>query len=223
VRAADALLAGGEAPGSVDVRAFVGERAVMGTVPGLAGDLVRAVTFSRLAPRHRVAAWGRLLALSAARPERAFAAATIGRAAEGDGVEIARIGPLGADPAERRAVALEHLAILLDLHDRGMREPLPLYCKTSAAYARAAAAGGDAARAARGEWASAWSFDREDREPEHQLVLGGVRTFEQLLEEPPRPDEAGEGWAADETTRLGRLSRRLWDGMLPAETIERAA
>ena len=38
---------------------------------------------------------------------------------------------------ERREFALEHLATLLDIHARGLREPLPIACKASAAYARA--------------------------------------------------------------------------------------
>ena len=48
-------------------------------------------------------------------------------------------------------------------------------------------------KAAGAAWESTWNFDREDREPEHQLVLGGVRTFDELLAEPPRADETGDG------------------------------
>jgi hypothetical protein len=101
-----------------------------------------------------------------------------------------------------------------------MREPLPLSCLTSAAYADAALAGGDAVAAARDAWTSAWNFGKEDQEPEHQLVLGGVRTLDELLDEPPRPDEEGDGWDVTETTRFGRLARRMWDGLLAHEEIE---
>jgi hypothetical protein len=100
-----------------------------------------------------------------------------------------------------------------------MREPLPLACLTSAAYAQAAATGGNAERAGRGAWESDWKIDHEDREPEHELVLGGERTFAELLAEPPRPDEAGEGWEETETTRFGRYARRLWAGPLAHEEV----
>ena len=41
--------------------------------------------------------------------------------------------------------------------------------------------------------------------------------IELLLLAPPRIDEAGPGWRDDEPTRLGRLARRLWDGLLDHE------
>ncbi len=97
-----------------------------------------------------------------------------------------------------------------------MREPLPLYCRTSAAVA---AAGSGGLAAGREAWESTFNFDREDREPEHVLVLGGVRTFAELIEEPPRPDEHGEAWDGRGTSRFGRYARRLWEGLLACEEI----
>jgi hypothetical protein len=47
-----------------------------------------------------------------------------------------------------------------------------------------------------------------------------VAPFERLLAEAPGADEEGEGWAMAETTRFGRLARRLWDGLLDRETID---
>jgi exodeoxyribonuclease V gamma subunit len=175
----------------------------------------------------------RLLALTASRPDHDYTAATIGRAGNDDGgpVAVARIGSLGGTPAARRETALEQLAVLVDLHDRGMREPLPLYCATSAAYAAAAAAGaagvagaagGDPVKAAAGKWTSGWKFDGEDREPEHVLVLGGEVAFEELLHELPRSEELGPGWESLETTRLGRLALRLWSGLLAYEQVSTA-
>ena len=122
-------------------------------------------------------------------------------------------------PDARQAEALRELAVLVDLFERGMREPLPLYCKTSAAYAAAVAAGKDGRAAAEKEWTSDWNFPKEDAEPEHRLVLGGTRTVAELFEEPPRDDEQGEGWALDEPSRAGRYARRLWDGLRAREEL----
>jgi exodeoxyribonuclease V gamma subunit len=208
----------GAQPGSVDVKvALPDRRTLSGTVPGVCGGALRTVTFSRVNARHRLAAWVRLLALTAAHPERSFAAATVGQArssaADGASVTIARIPPLATD------AALAELATLVDLYDRGIREPLPLACMASAAYAHAAATGKDAEAAARKAWESAWNYPKEDAELEHQLVLGGIRTFDERTKEPPPPDETGDGWDETETTRFGRYARRLWHGLLAHEEI----
>ena len=205
--------AGTGAPASHDVRiALPGGRTLSGTVPGVQGNELRAATYSRVGPRHRLAAWVRLLALAAMHPEREFAAVTVGKAGRDDPgpVKVARLGPLGAGAARAR------LAALLDLHDRGMREPPPLYCDTSAAYA---AGGANAVRAGRDAWESGYTFDKEDRAPEHRLVLGGVLTFAELNEVAPHADERGEGWDERETTRFGRWAHRLWDDLLACEAV----
>ena len=108
---------------------------------------------------------------------------------------------------------------LVELYDRGMREPLPIFCKTSAAYAEAAVAGLDPIDPARQEWQSNYKVELEDRELEHQLVLGGVVSLDELLEATPHPGENGDGWAQDEHTRLGRYARALWDGLLACEQV----
>ncbi len=170
-----------------------------------------------MAAKHRLAAWVRLLALTATRPERAFEAATVGRAAGGDDVRCVWVPPLAGNRQDRDREANSTLAALVELYDLGMREPLPLFAKTSAAYAEAARAGQDPAATAEREWHADWGFEREDTELEHQLVLGGVRPLEELLEIAPQPAESGDGWEPAETTRLGRLARRLWDPLLDRE------
>jgi exodeoxyribonuclease V gamma subunit len=193
--------------GSVDVKVELPDgRTLGGTVPGVAGETLRTVTYSRVSARHRLAAWVRLLTLTAAHPGRSFEAMTIGRAPSGSdaSVTIARIPPLDV------ALARDHLAVLIDLFDRGMREPAPLACLTSAAYAEAGAV------AARRAWESTYEFAREDQDPEHVLVHGGVLTYEDLLAAPARADEP---WDMDETRRFGRWARRLWDGLLQHEEL----
>ena len=95
-----------------------------------------------------------------------------------------------------------------------MCEPLPIACAPTAAYAEAVRDKRDPEDAARREWESEWNFDKEDVKPEHQLAFDGVLTFEELL---GRPLRDGEDWGTGETTRFGRLSRRLWDRLLVHE------
>jgi exodeoxyribonuclease V gamma subunit len=164
--------------------------------------------------------WVKLLALSAARPERRFESLVIGRARSGAyraDVTVVRIPSLGEDPQARRRTALEHLTALVDLYDRGMREPLPLARDASAAYAFAAARGQDGTAAAGAAWTSTFDRDREDRQPEHVLVYGGKISVSELLAYSPRDDE---DWYPDEPSRFGVYARRLWDGLLAREVID---
>jgi exodeoxyribonuclease V gamma subunit len=189
-------------PGSVDVKVDVGGRRVSGTVPGVRGTLLTTVTYSKVNPRHRLGAWVRLLALSAAGGE--YEALTVGRARSGAHhlatVTVARL------PVLDKAFAREQLEELLDLYDRGMREPLPLACRTSAAYVAGANP--------RAEWESD-RFPKEDREPEHELVFGAM-SYAELLEAPPAADER---WSIEETSRFGQYARRLWSGLMSVENV----
>ena len=175
---------------SVEVRVVLPDgRSLNGSVSGVVGDTVRTVMYSQLAPKHRLAAWARLLALTVSRPERGFTAVTVGRG--GKGVCVASLAPI--PPAQ----ALEQLLALIALFDEGMREPLPIFCKTSAARA----AGGDP----RSQWESGYNSDKEDREPEHVLVLGPQVPFSEIEADP----------------RFDRYAQRLWSGLLAHEQLDR--
>jgi exodeoxyribonuclease V gamma subunit len=202
-------LAGSGPTTSIDVRLDLPDgRALTGTVEGVRGDAVQVTTFSKVSAKHRLAAWVRVLALTAARPERAWTAVTVGRGPD-DGITVARIRPPGAP-------ALGHLATLVDLHDRGLREAVPLAARTSAAYARARTFGGDAERAARKEWETD-RYPREDDDADHVLAFGGRRPFEDLIAFRPHADEEGPGWDDAERSRFGRLAMRLWAPLLAVE------
>ncbi len=209
------------APSSLDVHVELpGGRTLVGTVAGLRGDVVHTVTYSKLGPAPRLIAWLRLLALTASYPDRPFEACTIGRSrSKKFTISTARIGALGADAEDRRAEAELHLQALVDLFERGMAEPLPLYNRTSAAWADAMAEGKDPVAAARDSWVSGFNFDQEDRDSEHMLVFGEQVSFDDLLSSTggPRHDEAP--WQPGETTRLGVYAHRLWGGLLDHEQM----
>jgi exodeoxyribonuclease V gamma subunit len=197
-------------------------RAIVGTVTGVSGEVLQAVLFSRVSAAHRLAAWVRLLVLTAADPERPMSAVTVGRARGGNArVTVASIPALASGPDERHAVALDHLTMLVELYDRGMCEPLPVFCETSAAYA----SGGHAAQTrAAGAWESSWD-QRGNRRPgeqereEYVRVLGADVPFEALLAESPRADETGQGWDETQPTRFGRYALLLWSGLLAREAL----
>jgi len=219
VAAANAL-GGEEPPRSLDVNlALPDGRTLAGTVTGVCGDTIRAVSYSKARPHDRLGAWVKLLALTAARPERRFESLVVGRARSGAyraDVTVARVPALGEHPPARHAAALEQLTTLVDLYDRGMREPLPLAREASAAYAEATVRGQDGAAAADKGWTSTFDYPKEDRQPEHLLVYGGAIPLSDLLATAPRADE---NWYPHEASRFGGYARRLWDGLLAREEI----
>jgi exodeoxyribonuclease V gamma subunit len=194
---------GGETPESLDVNLALGDgRLLAGTVTGVCGEVVRTISYSRVRPRDRLRAWIKLLALTAARPERPFQSAVIGRLRSGSqahaDVTLARVAPLAPTANERRSDALDQLNLILDLYDRGMCEPLPMACDTSAAHAQ------EGREAAEKAWTSTFDYDKEDRRPEHLLAFGGQIPFTALMAMP----------------RFEHYAYQLWDGLLAREAIE---
>jgi exodeoxyribonuclease V gamma subunit len=180
---ADIVAAAGTAEAaSVDVRVTLPDgRSLRGTVPGVCGTTLRAVTFSRINARHRAVAWVRLLALTASDPGGGYDARTIGK---GGVKELTA----PADPVAR-------LGELVALYELGMRAPLPLACKTSAAWVQAGEP------AARKEWESSWDFPKEDSDAEHVRVYGRALSFDELAARPG----------------FQTLAHQLWDPILAAE------
>ena len=126
-----------------------------------------------------------------------------------------------AVPAPRlpQEAAESHLRALVEVYQRGMREPLPLYVRTSAAWAEAMTEGSDPERAAAAAWLSGYDFEKEDKDAEHILVLGSVLPFKEMVQRAgaPRADEAR--WDVTEPTRFGAYARRTWAGLLEHEEI----
>jgi exodeoxyribonuclease V gamma subunit len=215
---------GGPSPESFDVAIeLAGTPGVVGTVTGVRGNVVHTVTYSRMQPSLRLAAWVRLLALSAAQPERPIEAVAIGRAEARSRhlVAVARFGPLGPDAATRKGVAETHLRTVVDLFRRGMREPLPLYCKTSEAYAAARKAGADDVDdRARKRWeTSQRERPNEDGDAEHLFVLGKLSFKELVAQSGPLDEDECDWLVPPETSRFCLYARLLWGGLLEHETL----
>jgi len=188
----------------VDVRLPLGGRVLLGTVNGVRDGAVVAVAYSTLAAKHRARAWVLALALAAA----------------GEGDRAVTVGRRGNRARRSTIVApadpLAALAALVDLRDRGLREPLPLAVKTSAAYAGARLGGNSpeqALESAGKEWVSDYGGEQEDRS--HVHVWGDRAPLAALLEQEPRDGEHEPG----EPTRFGALACRLWAPVLAAEEM----
>jgi exodeoxyribonuclease V gamma subunit len=200
------------------------DRRLVGTVGSLYGTVHGLATYSSLKAKHRLAAYARLVALTAAFPEEPWRVVLVGRVSGSQArqkIEVRELAALADDPTGRADVAATALATLVDLYDRGLREPAPLYGQTSEEIARGA--GGK-----KGPWGASttWetSFSRfggnDDRDPCHVAVLGRVATFDELMTPPPGPDEQGPGWEECEE-RVVAWARRLWDPILALEEVSR--
>ena len=192
-----------------------GTISVVGTVAGIRGDATSQVSYSSVGAKHRLAAWVRLLALSAAQPDVPWRAQTVGRQKKGG--RVVELGPLPGPPEARRTEALRLLGEIVDLRDHGLCEPLLIPCKTAGSWAEARSRGRAPEKSAVRDWESNHRFPGEDADRSHRLVLGGVLRFDELLAIAPTDHERGDGWAEDEASRLGRLARRLWDPLLAVE------
>ena len=176
---------------------------LVGSVAGVHESTLVTVTFSRLAPKHRLRAWIGLLALSAAHPDRTWRAVTVGRGSWDKPTTVSTLGPLEPE------VAQKVLADLLALHTDGMLEPLPLMCQTSEAYAQARATKGESAamNRARDKWTHRYGGEQDD--PAHVLVWGRRRLLDDLV-----------GAATGEApSRFAGLATRLWTPVREAEEL----
>ncbi len=208
VAQATALREGRQRTIDVDIELGNGRR-LTGTVPSVFGNRIVNVTYSNLAAKHRLKSWIDLLALRASHPDEHWTAHAVGRSRAGGTRALA--GPL-----DHRA--LDWLRDLVDIYDRGMREPLPLPLKTACAYVEAAAQrrkGSDIDPFYKAN--KAWETDRfspygvpgENADASHVQVFGEAAPLDTLLTKP----RADEDWN-DEGHRLGQYAWRLWEPLL---------
>ncbi|BDT99123.1 exodeoxyribonuclease V subunit gamma [Nocardia sputorum] len=210
VRAAQADYAGSAR--AVDIAVDLGNgRRLTGTVPEVRGDVLVRTTFSRLAPKHRIAAWVSLLALTVTE-DRSWRAVSTGRGQFGRPTWRSELAAPDV-PAAREA-----LRQLVALRDAGLTEPLPVAPAASALYAerRFRGAGAeDAIAAAEREFNGGPNGpgpfgDHTDRHLRY--VWGPAPRLEDLMAAPAAAGEPGE------SSRFGALARRMWFPLLAAES-----
>lgn len=191
---------------AVDIALDLGNgRRLTGTVPEVHGDRLVRTTFSRVAAKHRMAAWVALLALACAE-DRAWQAITIGRGRFRTPAWRSEL------TAPEPPAALGILRTLVAMRDAGLSEPLPITPTATAAYAQSRMLGN---RREDAEYAAQQEFDGDygDNTDRHLRYVWGERVTLATLLATPAPQGAGAG----EPTRFGALARRLWEPLLRAE------
>ena len=172
-------------PLSLDVHVdLTGGRSVVGTVAGVRGDMVHTVTYSKLNPAHRLMAWVRLLVLSATWPERPFSARTVGplpdaRVPPSPLLTSRRSGPTRPAAGRRRSRTSERWWRCSSGECVSRSRSTPT---RPPRWAGAVAEGGIPTGRAAAEWVSGSDYSKEDKEPEHLLVLGGALSFGDVLQ-----------------------------------------
>jgi exodeoxyribonuclease V gamma subunit len=199
-------------------------RRLTGTVPDTVRAGVLSVGYSRVSPRRRLATWARWLALVAHDPAAEPKAVTVGRHAwRTRGAQASVLEPARLPHDDPRAAATERLQWLVDLYDRGMRAPIPLYCDSSAKSAQQRRDGELPTRYVDKQWetTSYAPFPREDVDPYHLLVLGGQVPTDDLFAE--RCSDADErSWVTDDDRRFVAYAWRLWQPILDTERVVHA-
>ncbi|RDI67649.1 exodeoxyribonuclease V subunit gamma [Nocardia pseudobrasiliensis] len=198
---------------TLDIAVDLGEgRLLSGTVPDVHDDAVVRTTFSRLAPKHRLAAWVRLLALAATERNQGWRAITIGRG------KFNRPAWRSTLTAPNAATAQAILRDLADLRDEGLTEPLPITPTASAVYAERRCQGAsveDARLSADQEFLGGPNGPRafgDHTDRYLRYVWGPTLRLEHLESPLPDPDPTGE------PTRFAVLARRLWNPLLANES-----
>ncbi|WP_439937881.1 exodeoxyribonuclease V subunit gamma [Nocardia sp. N13] len=198
---------------TLDVDIDLGDRRLTGTVSGVFGNNLVAVSYSSLGAKHRLAAWLDALALAAGHPDENWTAHTIGR--WGRSGRRALVSPMTDDDA--RTILRDLVAVM----ERGQCEPLPLPIKTSLAFAEEFAIGqrgpADPDLKARGEWVTPrfndTGFPKEDGDQWHVRAWGEAAPYD-LLAAPLLPGEEGPA-----PHRLGHYALRVWSPLLSHELV----
>ncbi len=103
-----------------------------------------------------------------------------------------------------------------------MREPLPLACATSAAWAEAWYLDNErheADKRAGEKWVGSSKVPGEVTNPEHRYVWGKAYPLDDLMEQPTSQGEGSFGWPVSDASRFATLACRLWYPLLAHEKL----
>lgn len=190
----------GDDPDSRDIALEIGDRLLTGTIAPIHGQTLLTVSYSSLAAKHRLAAFTRLLALTAAHPGTEWQAVTVGRR------HTSVLGPV--DPGWAVLVLDDQL----DLYETGLREPLPFSPRASAEFARLRF------RDLRVDPAASAARDWEwDRDAAYERFFGTGVPLAELVKIPSRAEE--ERGTLAESSRFGTLARRVFQPLLSVEQL----
>ena len=185
-------------PFEIDVKLADGTRIVgsipLRLLPATPGPA--RVTYSRMKPPQRLAAWLDLMALAASDPSGAWRSVVIGRNSESK-VKAAEVVDLVVSAAISTGTtsATTALAVAVDCFRRGMREPIPLFANFSFAVSRN--------EAVRSKWTE--HHGRGDGDDRSVALAFGRCGFEEIMELPAQPyDPTGTG------RRVERFAHYLW-------------
>ena len=157
------------------------------------------VTFSKIAPKHQVAAWVDLVALGAADPTTDWRSVIVARAERKGALKTFELVGRGDTTDARRHLARDALGVAVDLYRRGLREPIPLFASLSCKLHNGTASGGD------------WEpfGEHGDGTDEANRLAFGALGFEDLCALPTRPgDPSGSA-----PGRAARFADYLWDAI----------
>ncbi len=190
---------------TVDVAIDLGAgRLLHGPVDAVHGDRVVHVSWSRFGPKPLIRAWVHLVALTANDPQTSWTASVV--AQDAGKVSATTLGPLSRDGARA------YLRELVDLYDRGRREPLPLPLQTGHTYAKryyssdgpASLRASKALESAAKAWTGSDYVTGEASDLWWGAALGREVTAERLHDGSVSPTGAG----------LGTLANTLWRPVL---------
>ncbi len=121
------------------------------------------------------------------------------------------LGPLGDDATGRAAAAGAALATLIDLRDRGMCAPLPLFCANLGRLrdGRGRCRRRNAIHAPASAWTSGYQHRGEDQEAAHVRVWGGRAPWDAIAALEPAAGEAGDGGRWTNPAGSAGLAMRL--------------
>lgn len=206
-------------PHSVDLDFDVAPgRRLVGSLPGtgfagrvderLCGlNLVR-VTYSTIRAKQQITAWVKLLALTVAEPEHDWVSTVVGQRAK-KAVALSMSGVRAQDAAA-------YLKQLVDLYDRGLREPLPMPANTALAYYEGVRgehpqSASELHAAIKKTWLPSTFVGGQipgDQDEASVVALWGQGApISHLLTSPKEHEQ----WTRGEHTRLGQYALRLWD------------